>query len=75
LRCGRPTAARGAGVLLAAAALLAGCGSPDDAAPAGATGNEQRALAEAAEMLDDRPAPVAAEPAPSPAPSAAATAR
>jgi len=74
LRFLRFRAAGGAGALLAASTLLAGCGSPDDAAPDAVTRNEQRALAEAAEMLDDRDEP-AARPAPSPSPSAAATAR
>ncbi len=65
---------RGAG-LLAALALLGGCGEADsDPGPGGVTVGEARALDSAAEMLDQQRLPdeALAEPAAPPAPAASA---
>lgn len=49
-----------AGVLLALGTALAACGGAESTAPDPASGDEERAVAEAAEMLEERqpsPAP------------------
>ncbi len=51
-----------AGMLLALGAALAACGGADAPAPHPASGDEERAVAEAAEMLEERQPPAAPAP-------------
>ena len=57
LRAGSTRRAAGALLLLPAALLLASCQKDTDPGPGGVTVGEARALDEAAEMLEKRPAP------------------
>lgn len=61
LRAGSTRRAIGALLLLPAAFLLASCQKHTDPGPGGVTVGEARALDEAAEMLEKRPAPPLAD--------------